>query len=69
MNSFCKNWINQEIPKMPDGFTASQMHSRLSNLGKNLKYLENTTSIGVYLKRHKALTMNDSAGIRTYWRK
>ena len=53
MNKFLQKWIDDLIPEMQDGFSASQMKDKLFDYGKTLKYLENTTSIGAYLARHQ----------------
>ena len=70
MNKFLQRWIDDLIPEMQDGFSANQMKDKLFDYGKTLKYLENTTSIGAYLAKHKDLVMiKDARNKRTYWRK
>ena len=69
MNKFLQRWIDELIPEMHDGFSANQMKDRLIDYGKTLKYLENTTSIGAYLSKHRSLlTVIDQKNKRTYWR-
>ena len=56
MNYWCKKWILETIPEMDEVFSAKQIGDRLhAKIGKT-NFIENTSSIGMFLSTLDILT-------------
>lgn len=70
MNSWCKKWLLETIPEMGETFSAREIEDRLHSKKRKTDYIENTTSIGMFLSKQKHLTtIETTTGKNKYRRK
>jgi len=70
MNYWCKKWILETIPEMEEFFSARQIQDRLHAKKSKTNYIENVSSIGMFLSKQKHLTtIEKTDGKKIYQRR